>query len=1057
MSEHAWVLENIASYNAGGLEADERERLEQHTATCEACAAALEEVRAMDRTLETIFAGVRPGPALEDRIIRFLRMAPLRLPMFVRVAIGAAAVLLVGVLGAGMSSVIQYGDLPFPGTPSADLFQRSVGQNNLKQVGLGLHTWGHVPVAEAGAEAIAKLVDASESMIGDPKNAGWVGGVEDVDQLAASTRSQTVAALDDSSSMTKDGEVHEWRPLSEFNRPIGGKVLAPPPAEPGQSGIRTPPSVSGSLITTANPDSGGGRKSSGSAATGKEEGRKGAPARSDVESDKKGGGKGEGQGKGGEVHYSYRDDQPAKPEGKARGEDYFKPADEAQAPGRTGLTVVGNGTKKDNSFGFINSFSPGGQQAGGGQKPAGGDKKQEGEKKPDQKLPPPQETPPPAAPRKIIIRSGEIEFEIESFDSAVATITKLIGANTGGFIATVNSEKLPNGKVRGSVVVRIPPDRLDGFVLDLRKELGKGGELKGQRIGSQDITKQYTDLESRLRAARAMEERLLNIIKTGKGEIKDLLQAEKELGVWRTKIEEIEGELRYYGNLVALSTLTITLTEKEIRAPYAISETERIQMGLEVEDVEKAQQAALAAVAEVKGRVTKSELKQLAAGQFNAVLYFEVAPESVGLMRDRFKQLGTLARLEIDRLQQTEGGSGRPQDAKVKRNDSQFQVSLYNLANVAPRETVHINLACVDTEAVYKKILGRVEKALGRVVTSNLNQQRSDQTTGTIAFEVKSAEAEAVLAEIKELGEVMRLQVTENPDTQNVTRSKRAFNVQLWALGQVAPRETATMQLATRDVPAAYRKLQEALAKAKGRVLNAQLNEQDKRNITAQLDFEVRRAEEAGMAAALTANGDIYSRSVVRAPDNENVVDSKVLWKVSLLNAANIPSRETYVLGIEVENVEKTVNLLTSLAADLKGRMSEPQINIAKERTGEVNALLVFNVPLGSAPGLVEKFKSVGLVRAQKSMANLQVPDSELAIARISVTLSNTPLIVASDEGVWLQVRRGLSWSFKALALSLSWLIVGVCVVLPWTLLVYGIFRVVRRTRRPVGPVTPAA
>jgi len=182
-----------------------------------------------------------------------------------------------------------------------------------------------------------------------------------------------------------------------------------------------------------------------------------------------------------------------------------------------------------------------------------------------------------------------------------------------------------------------------------------------------------------------------------------------------------------------------------------------------------------------------------------------------------------------------------------------------------------------------------------------------------------------------------------------------------------------------------------------------------------------------------------------------------VLWKVSLLNAANIPPRETYVLGIEVENVEKTVNLLTSLAADLKGRMSEPQINIAKERTGEVNALLVFNVPLGSAPGLVEKFKSVGLVRAQKSMANLQVPDSELAIARISVTLSNTPLIVASDEGVWLQVRRGLSWSFKALALSLSWLIVGVCVVLPWTLLVYGIFRVVRRTRRPVGPVTPAA
>src|SRR5207247_2011259 len=83
------------------------------------------------------------------------------------------------------------------------------------------------------------------------------------------------------------------------------------------------------------------------------------------------------------------------------------------------------------------------------------------------------------------------------------------------------------------------------------------------RTGGQDATQAYTDLESRPRAARTMEQRLLEIIKSGKGEIKDLLLAEKELGVWRTKIEEYEGEKRYYDNLVSLSTLTITLVEKE--------------------------------------------------------------------------------------------------------------------------------------------------------------------------------------------------------------------------------------------------------------------------------------------------------------------------------------------------------------------------------------------------------------------------------------------------------------------------------------------------------------
>src|SRR5439155_25838206 len=111
-----------------------------------------------------------------------------------------------------------------------------------------------------------------------------------------------------------------------------------------------------------------------------------------------------------------------------------------------------------------------------------------------------------------------------------------------------------------------------------------------------DVTKQYYDLESRMRAARTMEERLIDIIKKGKGEIKDLLLAERELGVWRTKLEEMEGEFRYYNYQVSLSTLTINLEEKEIRVAAAIVVTEHINMKIEADDVKKALQTALAAV-----------------------------------------------------------------------------------------------------------------------------------------------------------------------------------------------------------------------------------------------------------------------------------------------------------------------------------------------------------------------------------------------------------------------------------------------------------------------------
>src|SRR5262245_11509948 len=98
MSEHAWTLEHVAADVPGGLSPDEAERLEGHTRDCPACAAALSEARAIDRGLGSLFAGVRPGPDLEDRAVRKFRDGPARKPLFAswhrRAMAAAAAVLL---------------------------------------------------------------------------------------------------------------------------------------------------------------------------------------------------------------------------------------------------------------------------------------------------------------------------------------------------------------------------------------------------------------------------------------------------------------------------------------------------------------------------------------------------------------------------------------------------------------------------------------------------------------------------------------------------------------------------------------------------------------------------------------------------------------------------------------------------------------------------------------------------------------------------------------------------------------------------------------------------
>ena len=74
-------------------------------------------------------------------------------------------------------------------------------------------------------------------------------------------------------------------------------------------------------------------------------------------------------------------------------------------------------------------------------------------------------------------------------------------------------------------------------------------------------------------------------------------------------------------------------------------------------------------------------------------------------------------------------------------------------------------------------------------------------------------------------------------------------------------------------------------------------------------------------------------------------------------------------------------------------------------------------------------------------------------LARIDVTLSNAELIVPRDDGLWPQVRKGLSYSMTVLSLSVTWLIFGLCVLLPWALVGYGGYRLVRRLFRAPPPV----
>ena len=173
----------------------------------------------------------------------------------------------------------------------------------------------------------------------------------------------------------------------------------------------------------------------------------------------------------------------------------------------------------------------------------------------------------------------------------------------------------------------------------------------------------------------------------------------------------------------------------------------------------------------------------------------------------------------------------------------------------------------------------------------------------------------------------------------------------------------------------------------------------------------------------------------MRAADSENVTDIKVRWIVKLINVHGIAPIETVKLGIEVKEVEQTTAALSAYVHESKGRVVDS--SLTHEPSGRIKAIQIYDVPLRASPSLIEKFKAVGVVREQTVQRNPQERDTELAVARLYVELSNENPIVPKDEGWWAQVRKGLATSFTAISWSVVVVIIGLCFVLPWAVVLY--------------------
>jgi hypothetical protein len=156
----------------------------------------------------------------------------------------------------------------------------------------------------------------------------------------------------------------------------------------------------------------------------------------------------------------------------------------------------------------------------------------------------------------MIIRTGEASIEVDSVDRAVAEVRDLARA-AGGYIGNTSLARGEDNARSATLAIRVPEERFEQVL----GGLAPIGRVESVTVNAQDVGEEYVDFEGRLANARRMEERLIALLATRTGKLKDVLDVEQELARVRGDIEHYEGHLRYLKAHAAVSTLAVTVHE----------------------------------------------------------------------------------------------------------------------------------------------------------------------------------------------------------------------------------------------------------------------------------------------------------------------------------------------------------------------------------------------------------------------------------------------------------------------------------------------------------------
>ncbi len=155
-----------------------------------------------------------------------------------------------------------------------------------------------------------------------------------------------------------------------------------------------------------------------------------------------------------------------------------------------------------------------------------------------------------------LIKEGNVEFETDDLAATRRNIYQAV-EKYKGHIASDQEFKSPD-RISHTITARVPAGQFDAMMSEATEGIK---QFDNKTINIRDVTEEFVDVEARLRTKKELENRLLELLKQAKT-VSEILEIETQLGTLRSDIESIEGRMKYLGNQVSFSTLSLTFYQE---------------------------------------------------------------------------------------------------------------------------------------------------------------------------------------------------------------------------------------------------------------------------------------------------------------------------------------------------------------------------------------------------------------------------------------------------------------------------------------------------------------